>query len=97
MELRNTPIISALRAHPQNRALTPYNAEGWQDLLITLNIVHKFPTLVDQLMHGFRALAPNITRSFTPPNNPSINIHRDAFDTILHKEFSKQRYIGPFT
>ena len=48
-------------------------------------------------MHSFRTLAPNITRSFTPPNNPSINIHCDAFNTILHKEFSKQRYIGPFT
>ena len=97
MELRNAPIVSALWACPQSRALTPYNAEGWQDLLITLNIAHKFPTLVDQLMHSFCMLAPNITRSFTPPNNPLIYVHRDTFNTILHKEFSKQWYIGPYT
>jgi hypothetical protein len=48
-------------------------------------------------MHGFRVRAPTITRSFTPPNNPSINVHHDTFNKILHKEFTKQRYIGLFT
>ena len=48
-------------------------------------------------MHGFHVWAPTITQSFTPPNNPSILAHHGAFNEILHKEFMKQWYIGPFT
>lgn len=96
-EPRNAPSVSALPARLLSRAITPYNADGWQDLLIELNLSHKHPALLEQLMHGFCVRAPIITQSFTPPNNPSINVHHDAFDEILFKEFTKQRYIGPFT
>jgi hypothetical protein len=89
--------VSALLARLLSKALTPYNADGWRDLLIEFNLLHKHPTLLEQLMHGFHVRAPTITRSFTPLNNPSIFVHRNAFDEILHKEFTKQRYIGPFT
>jgi len=41
--------------------------------------------------------APIVAHSFTPPNNPSITIHQEAFNTIVYKEFEKDRYIGPFT
>ena len=81
----------------QSRALTPYNVNGWRELLIALNISHKHPNLIDQLMHSFLAWAPTITCSFTPPNNPSICAHHDAFNEIVQKEFTKQQYIGPFT
>jgi hypothetical protein len=75
----------------------PYNANGWQDLLIEFNLSHKHLTLLEQLMRGFHVHAPTMTWSFTPPNNPSILMHQDAFNEILHREFQKQRYIGPFT
>ena len=96
-EPRNAPSASALPARLLSRALTPYNADGWRDMLIKFNLSHKHPALLEQLMHGFRVQAPTITRTFTPPNNPSIDVHQDAFDKIVHKEFTKQRYIGPFT
>jgi hypothetical protein len=48
-------------------------------------------------MHGFCVRAPTITQSFTPPNNSSIFVHYGTFNEILHKEFTKQWYIGPFT
>ena len=75
----------------------PYNADGWREILIKFKLYHKHPALLEQLMHGFCVWAPIITRSFIPPNNPSITVHHDAFNEILHKEFTKQRYIGPFT
>jgi hypothetical protein len=97
MEPRNVPSASALSVRLRSRALTPYKADGWHEMLIRFRLSHKHPALLEQLMHGFRVQAPTITHSFTPPNNPSINVHHDAFNKILHKEFTKQRYIGPFT
>ena len=78
---KNAPAISMLSARLQSRAVMPYNANGW----------------TNQLIHGFHTHMLTITHSFTPANNPSINTYRDAFNEILHKEFAKQCYIGPFT
>jgi len=64
-------------------------------MVVTLD--RKYTSIVDQLRHGFSVRAPIIARSFTPPNNPSIMLHQDAFNTIIYKEFEKHRYIGPFT
>ena len=97
MEPKTAPAASVLSACLLSRAVMPYNAGGWNDLLITLNIVHKYPNLTDQLRHGFRVRAPSITCTFTPPNNPSITAHHVTFNEMLHKEFSKHWYIGPFT
>ena len=94
---KNAPAISMLSARLRSRAVMPYNANGWTDLLISLNITHKYPNLPNQLIHGFHMHMPTITHSFTPANNPSINTYCDAFNEILHKEFAKQCYIGPFT
>ena len=77
--------------------MTPYNTDRWNDLLILLNIAHKYPKLIDQLIHGFHVWAPAITHSFIPPNNPSISIHHNMFNKMLQKEFAKQQYIGPFS
>ena len=96
MESKTAPAASVLSARLLSRAIMPYNTGSWNDLLITLNIIHKYPNLTDQLRHGFRVRAPSITRTFTPPNNPSITTHHVAFNETLHKEFSKHRYIGPF-
>ena len=97
MEPKTAPATSVLSACLLSRAVMLYNAGSWNDLLITLNIVHKYLNLTDQLRHGFHVQAPLITCTFTPPNNPSITTHHVAFNEMLHKEFSKHRYIGPFT
>ena len=94
---KNAPTISMLSARLRSRAMMPYNANGWTDLLISLNITHKYPNLPNQLIHGFHMHMPTITHSFTPANNPSINTYCDAFNEILYKEFAKQCYIGLFT
>ena len=97
MELKDAPTANKLQACLQSRALMPYKAKAWYDLLIDLGICHKHPTIIEQLTNGFCATAPTITQSFTPSNNTSTNVHCSAFDDILHKEFKKQQYIGPFT
>ena len=97
MELKDAPTANKLQACLQSRALMPYKAKAWYDLLIDLGICHKHPTIIEQLTNGFCATAPTITQSFTPSNDTSTNVHCSAFDDILHKEFKKQQYIGPFT
>ena len=97
MEPKTAPTVNTLLTCLQSRVQTPYNVDGWQESLIASDLVHKYPILIEQLIHSFRVRAPTITQSFTPPNNPSINIHCDAFNDILHKEFMKEHYIGPFT
>ena len=61
MEPRSAPSVSALPACLSSRASTPYNADGWRDLLIEFNLSHKHPTLLEQLMYGFCIRAPTIT------------------------------------
>ena len=94
---KNAPAVSVLSACLRSRTVMPYNANGWTNLLISLNIAHKYPDLPNQLIHGFHTCTPTITCSFTPANNPSINTYCDTFNEILQKEFAKQHYIGLFT
>ncbi|KIO08716.1 hypothetical protein M404DRAFT_57315, partial [Pisolithus tinctorius Marx 270] len=39
---------------------------------------------------------PNIPRTYTPPNSPSIIQYSHAFQEIVEKEFARGRYLGPF-
>jgi len=95
--LKGAPAANQLLQCRQTKAVTPYRVDGWRNLLSKYGLDHKYPFIVDQLLHGFTVCAPIITCSFTPPNNPSIMIHQEAFNTIVYKEFEKDRYIGPFT
>lgn len=40
---------------------------------------------------------PAISTTYTPANSPSILEHHEAFSTILNREFSTGRYIGPLS
>ena len=61
MEPKTAPAVNTLLTRLQSRAQTPYNADGWRELLIASDLVHKYPTLIEQLIHGFRVRAPTIT------------------------------------
>ena len=54
MEPKTAPAINTLLTRLQSRVQTPYNADGWWELLIASDLVHKYPTLIEQLIHGFR-------------------------------------------
>ncbi|KAJ3513562.1 hypothetical protein NMY22_g15006 [Coprinellus aureogranulatus] len=49
------------------------------------------------IQEGFNAAIPTITRTFTPPNSPSIDEFTEAFNQIVQSEFDKGRYIGPLS
>ena len=97
MALKGAPAANQLLQRRRTKAVTPYRVDGWRNLLSKYGLDRKYPFIVDQLSHGFTVRAPIVARSFTPPNNPSITIHQEAFNTIVYKEFEKDRYIGPFT
>ena len=97
MVRRDAPAANQLFQRRRTEVVTPYRVDGWQSLLSKYGLDRKYTSIVDQLRHGFSVRAPIIARSFTPPNNPSITLHQDAFNTIVYKEFKKDRYIGPFT
>ena len=78
------------------KALTPYVPEAWEQWLRACNLIHRYPSIPNGLRHGFHAGLANLTSAFTPPNNPSIELHPSIFKEIVDKEFAKGRYIGPF-
>lgn len=53
MELKNTSFISMLPACLLSRILMPYNADDWQNMLLHFRLFHKYPALIEQLMHSF--------------------------------------------
>jgi hypothetical protein len=83
--------------HRRAQALTPYNPEAWLRRLSAANLTSRYPSIYIGLCSGFSADIPPLTHTFSPPNNPSIIEHHNAFEDIVNKEFSKGRYLGPFS
>lgn len=99
----NAPDVMTLDTGPKDvlklrraKALTPYIPEAWERWLHTCNLIHRYPLISDGLRHGFHAGLSNLAIPFTPPNNPSVEVHADVFKDIVDKEFAKGCYIGPF-
>lgn len=78
-------------------ALTPYNPQSWSDLLVQTGLDDKYPSLPHMLHNGFVAGIPPIIVTYTPNNHTSLIEHHKAFHNNLMSEFSKGRYIGPFS
>ena len=89
MELRNALELK------QCNAAAPYIPAAWAKHLQAAGILSKFPNLPHDLQFGFDAGIPTITKTFTPPNRPSITQHSSEFEKITQTEFEKGRYIGP--
>jgi hypothetical protein len=77
--------------------LTPYKPDAWERALTYYHLISKYPTLPRSMRRGFNFGIPRITQTFTPPNGPSIETLHAHFCTITDKEFTKGRYLGPFT
>jgi hypothetical protein len=96
VEVDITELTAAI-SRRQSRALTPYNADIWEHALQQAGILHRYPDIPQSLRTGFFAGVPGIQQCFTPPNSPSIEQHVDAFWDIVRIEFTKGRYLGPFS
>jgi hypothetical protein len=104
-----TPVISVQAVLPlpmepktalalrRASALTPYDSNAWESLLLLSGLSFKYPSLPQNLRTGFFINMPNITLTQTPPNKPIISEYQTQFDKIIALELFKQRYIGPFS
>jgi hypothetical protein len=91
MELRS--VLEARRLN----ALTPYHADTWRHLLEKSGLIRTYSHIPHSLQYGFLGSISPITSTYTPPNNPSVDEHADAFAAILEREFSSGRYLGPLS
>jgi hypothetical protein len=94
--LHLTELRSALELR-KAQALTPYNAQVWESLLIDSGLYQKYPTLPQSLRSGFTINIPNISSTQIPPNNSTIQELQVQFNKIINLELHKKRYIGPFS
>lgn len=95
-ENRITALSSAL-ALRKTKALTPYHPRAWEELLCRYNLLRKYPTLPHQIQFGFDVGIRTIHRTFIPDNSPSLYTHSDQYHSILDREFSTGRYVGPLS
>ena len=89
--------LSAALGAKRLDANSPYNPNTWHRLLDSASLSSKYPNLSHNLQFGFNAHVPHISRTFSPPNRPSVLVHHMEFKHIIKAEFEKGRYLGPFT
>lgn len=89
--------LSSVLEHRRLHPLTPYKFSVWNDALHKYNLSSKYPTLSESLRLGFHLKLLQLLRTQCPPNSPSLVIFRHTFDSILERELSTSRYVGPFT
>ena len=94
-ELTPTALANVLELRKQ-QPQTPYNLTEWQREFSLLNLHARFPKILSGLAYGFTINFPPILRTQCPPNNVSISSFDSDFRTIVCKEITKGRYIGPF-
>lgn len=75
---------------------TPYIASVWEKYLRAAKALNRFSKVPEGFRSGFHLDFPIITHVQIPPNKDSINQYRAEFNTIIEKEFKKDRYLGPF-
>ncbi|KAK2460459.1 hypothetical protein APHAL10511_007506 [Amanita phalloides] len=81
----------------RNEAVTPYIPDLWYKDLLESGLLACYPTIPNSLVYGFEAGIPCIEQTFTPPNHPSLSTHAEVFAEMVDLEFTKGRYLGPFS
>jgi len=92
----STELLAAL-ADRQTKPVTPLMISGWRAYMQKHKLVHKYPNVLSYLQHGAVIGVPQIRHSFSPNNKPSVPLYSDHFRTILQREYSTRRHLGPFT
>lgn len=95
--LRHLTELGTVLEQRKLQALTPYNPEAWESLLLEAGIFDKYPHLPQSMRTGFQLNLPKITITQTPPNKTTIVELADQFNKIVNLEIIKQRYLGPLT
>ena len=79
------------------KAITSYKAEAWHKELAKHGLEGRYPSLVEEIIHGFHLGIPTISQTYTPRNNMSINLYHNAYVENVDKEFQAGRYLGPYS
>jgi hypothetical protein len=79
------------------KALTPYPPQAWHEALEKFDLSCRYPHIPGCLETRFSGGIPSITHMYTPPNHESVTVHAEAIQKIINTEFTKGRFIGPFT
>jgi hypothetical protein len=89
--------LSAVLERTKLNAGSPYKPEVWRKLLVQADLIDEYPNLPSQLLLGFNAGIQPLSKTFTPPNKPSILKYLSEFRSIVEHEFKQKRYIGPLS
>ena len=81
----------------KKETLTPYHPSAWAEELSKHGLSQKYPCLPEDLIQGFDVGIPLIKKTYSPCNNPSINLLPHAYSEITEKEFLIGQYLGPFS
>jgi len=92
----NTELMTAL-ADWRTKPVTPLLFNGWHALMHKHDLVNKYPKVLSTLQHGAVIGVPLIRNSFSPPNKSSVTYYATHFQSILQREYSTYRQLGPFT
>ena len=87
---------TAALVHRRSNPLTPYHAQAWERALSKANALQCFAKVPEGLRSGFLVDFPLVMCTQSPPNKDSVDEYHTKFNTIIQKEFRKNRYIGPF-
>lgn len=91
-----TELRTALELR-RTQALTPYDPDIWQQLLVQSSLIDKYPAIPCSLRLGFDLHIPPIHRTQIPPNKSTILLHIEPFRFLIQDEVAKLRYFGPLS
>ena len=80
----------------KSNPLHPFNLCRIQTLLCDTFLSSRYSTIISSFSSGFIVGIPTLSQTFTPPNHSSLLSLVNEFHEIVHKEFSLERYLGPF-
>ncbi|CAE6477081.1 unnamed protein product [Rhizoctonia solani] len=93
------PLATRLSPAPIDpcKIVTPLIPDAWHAILLSLDLLDKFPDVPDGLRHGFRfGASRSLSTTSIPPNHKSAQDAPDIIDAHIAKELSLNRYSGPF-
>lgn len=83
--------------NPALKIVTPLPWQTWHSELERLNLLSAFADVPIGLRDGFHTgVSSTVTRTYTPNNHASAQLHSDSVSSHIHSELTLGRYSGPF-
>ena len=89
--------LSTVLRQKRSEGVSPYKSKSWEAELTRLDLLPKYPSIIDGLRSGFDLGIPYIFNTYTPPNNPSVTHLPNVYRATVENEFAAGRYVGPLS